>query len=485
MSAQNQRVTKNVVGTLLTQLLTFGMAFLVNLYLPRYLGPSGTGKVGIIASWVMILGVFVTLGTSQVIVKEVARDRSKAGPLLAAGLTLRLLMGLLTIPVAYVVSWSLGYSHEMRTLLLVSVPGMVVFVLNDVFMTIYQGREELGRFNRATLLDKFAYGIAVFLLVTFKAPLWAIAGVAVLSGLLTFSYYAVGLRDLLKTLPLPRWEDLKALTVASLPFMGLLIFRTLYGQTDPIVLGAVATEQEAGWYKVAFQLVGSAMFFPMALIFALLPTLSRLHHQNDRAGFASLAQKALEVTLLVGLPISGAAIFLSEPIIRLLYGPSFAGAAPVLAVGGFGMLLYFITAVLGLLVMAMDRQVVQTRSSVIACLFGIPLCILFSWGGHRLWGNAALGAILSDVIVEVYLGIIYWRTLPRDLFDHKLVTRLVRYGLAAIPMLMGLSLSMGSSLGLWGAIPCAVVYLAGCVLLRCWSPAELKALGGMLVRRTA
>lgn len=122
MSALNARVAKNIVGTLLTQLLTFAMAFLVNLYLPRYLGPEGTGKIAIIASWVTVLGVFVPLGTSQVIVKEIARDRSKAGALLATGLTLRLLMGLIAIPVACLVAWALGYSREMLVLLLVSVP---------------------------------------------------------------------------------------------------------------------------------------------------------------------------------------------------------------------------------------------------------------------------------------------------------------------------------------------------------------------------
>lgn len=485
MSAQNQRVTRNVIGTLVTQLLTWAMTALVTYFLPRYVGDRGMGQVGIANALVLTIGVFVPLGTSQVIVKEIARDRSKAGALLAAGFTLRLLLGVLAIPLAYGAAWAMGYSSEMRWLILVCVPGMVLFVLNDVFATIYQGREELARFNRATLIDKVSYGIGVLVLVALKAPLWMIAAVAALTGGLTFCYYVSGMRDLLKTLTLPRWGDLKALAVTSLPFMGLLIFRTLYGQTDPIVLGAIATEQEAGWYTVAFRLVGTAMFFPMALFFALLPTLSRLHHEGNRAAFADLGRNALDITLLVGLPIAAAAIFLAGPVIQLLYGPSFAGAAPVLAVGGFGMLLYFITAVLGLLVMAMDRQAVQTRSAMIACLFGIPLCILFAWGGHRLWGNAALGAILSDVIIEVYLGIVYWRALPRDLFEKGLVSRLFRYCLAAIPMIVGLTLSLNSSLGLWGALPCAVIYVAGCVLLRCWSPAELKALQGMLVRRAA
>jgi O-antigen/teichoic acid export membrane protein len=485
MSVQNARVAKNMVGILVTQLFAWAMTALVTYYLPRYIHDSGMGKLAISSAMVMLIGVIVPLGTSQVLIKEIARDRSRAGSLFVSAFTLRLVLGVIAIPLAYLAACLMGYSLEKRLLILVSIPGMVVFVLNDVFASVYQGFEEMKRFNRATMLDKFVFGIATLLLIILHAPLWMIAAIPAVTGLVTFIYYVSGMGELLKTISLPKIADMKALAMASLPFMGLLVFRTLYGQTDPIILGAVATDAEVGWYAMAFRLVGTAMFFPMALVMTLLPTLARLHGAGDRAGFASLARKALDITLLVGLPIAAAAIFLAKPIVNLLYGSANAGAVPVLSVGGIGMLLYFVTAVLGLLVMAMDRQAVQIRGSIIACLFGIPLCILFSWGGHRLWGNAALGAMISDVVVEVYLGVVYWRALPRGLFSGGLASQLMRYVFAAVPMIVGLFLSLGTNMGLWAVFPCALLYLVACVLLRCWSLTDLKALQGMLVRRTA
>ena len=123
MSVQNARVAKNVVGTLVTQLLTWAMAALVTYFLPRYVQDSGMGKLGISAAMVMVIGVIVPLGTSQVLIKEIARDKSKAGELLAAGFMLRLILGLIAVPVTYVAAWAMGYSAEMRWLVLVSVPG--------------------------------------------------------------------------------------------------------------------------------------------------------------------------------------------------------------------------------------------------------------------------------------------------------------------------------------------------------------------------
>lgn len=476
MSGSGARITRNVVGTLLTQFLTWAMAAVVTLFLPRYLHDSGMGKLGIVTSLATVIGVLVPLGTSQVMVKELARDPQKEASLLAAGLTLRCVLGLAALPLAYLVSTALGYSNEMRLLVLVGIPGTVIFILNDAFATIYQGREQLAGFNRATLIDKVGYGLGVIALVLLKAPLWMIVGVASVSGLITLSVYASGLRGLLRTLRLPRREELRSLAVLSLPFMGVKVFQTLYGQTDAIVLGALATEQEAGWYTVSFRLIGTAMFFPMALIFALLPTLSRRHHEGDTEGFATLARRALDLTFLVGLPIAAVAVCLPQQIIRLLYGEHFLPAAPVLAVAGVGMLLYFVTAVLGTLIIAMDRQAVQAKSAIIACAFGIPLCALGTYGGHRLWGNAALGAMISDVLVEVYLGVVYFRALPRSLFQGGMAARMGRYVLAALPMVLGLGLCLANPLGLWGAVPCAVIYLLGCVALRCISMADLKTL---------
>ena len=478
--SSGSRITRNVVGTLLTQFLTWAMAAVFTLFLPRYLHDTGMGKLGIVTSIATVIGVLVPLGTSQVIVKELARDPSKEAPLLAAGLTLRGGLGLLALPLAYVVTHVLGYSREMCLLVLVGIPGTVIFIINDAFSTIYQGREQLAGFNRATLLDKVGYGLGVIGLVLLKAPLWMIVAVASVSGLITLSFYAYGLRAVLKTLRLPRWDELRSLAVLSLPFMGVKVFQTLYGQTDAIVLGALATEQEAGWYTVAFRLIGTAMFFPMALIFALLPTLSRRHHEGDTEGFASLARRSLDITFLVGLPIAAVAVCLPKQIITLLYGPGYAPAAPVLAVAGVGMLLYFVTAVLGTLIIAMDRQAVQAKSALVACVFGIPLCALGTYLGHRLWSNAALGAMVTDVLVEVYLGMVYFRALPRSLFQGGMAARLGRYVLAALPMLLGLALCLASPLGLWGVLPCAAVYLLGCLALRCFSLADLRVLSGSL-----
>src|SRR5262245_26783449 len=102
-------VVRNVVVTLGTQLVTWALSFLVTLYLPPYAGDAGLGKLAFAASFVAIFAAVAPIGTSIVLMKEIARERGRAGELLAAAICLRVPVGLTLAALAIgIVHW-LGY----------------------------------------------------------------------------------------------------------------------------------------------------------------------------------------------------------------------------------------------------------------------------------------------------------------------------------------------------------------------------------------
>ena len=123
---------------------------------------------------------------------------------------------------------------------------------------------------------------------------------------------------------------------------GLGLFMALYGQSDPLVLKAVADFRSAGWYGLAFRLEGSTLFLPVAVTTALLPTLARTFHEGRQEDFATLSRRAMEIILLCGVPLGLAMVAIPEQIIRhfLHYGPEWNNAIPVLRLAGIGTLLY-------------------------------------------------------------------------------------------------------------------------------------------------
>src|SRR4051812_23138777 len=124
--SRSQLVARNVFVTLVTQLVSWALTFAVTMYLPRYVGDAGLGKLAFAGSLVGIFGVFVPLGTSTVLIKEIARDRSRTGELLLAAVLLRIPLGLAITALAVVTVHALGYPEVTRTLVVVAAMGMVI-----------------------------------------------------------------------------------------------------------------------------------------------------------------------------------------------------------------------------------------------------------------------------------------------------------------------------------------------------------------------
>ncbi len=481
-AGRSKQVGRNVLVTLATQLVSWGLAFAVTLYLPRYVGPAGLGNLAIAASVVAIFGVFVPLGTSTVLVREISRDRSRTGELLAAALLLRLPLGLLMGLLAVAAAFLLHDSPLLRLLVAVAAAGMFVGTLNDALSAALQGQENMTRQSAAVLVEKFlSSGLTIYLVIV-HAPLWTLAAVALFTGAVSLVINATAFRRLLPTLRWPSLGAMRTLAVAGMPFMGWAVFRTLYSQTDPVVLKLIASAVTVGWYAAASRLVGTSLFLPAAITTALLPTLSRLHRE-DVAEFRHLARRMLCLVMLCGIPVSLTLLLVPGRIIEMLHYPAgFAGTVPVLRVGGLGVLLYYAAMALGTAVIAADGENKMMRVSAFATVLSIPACAAGALLTAHFWRNGAIGAIGSDAAVEVYLVSSYLRMLPARTFIGENVVFLGRCVAASLPMAALLAWS-SHRLGFWIIAPCGLVYAVMCLLLRCVSAQDLAMARQILVRK--
>ncbi len=461
----SRRVIRNVLVTLVTQLISWGLTFAVTLYLPRYVGDAGLGKLAFAASFIAIFGVVAPLGTGTFLVKAIARDRSRTGELLLAALILRvpLAMGMSVLAVG-VVSL-LGYPALTRVLVLVSALGLLANTVNDAFGAALQGQENMTRQSVGVLVNKFlASGLTLFL-VFHHAPLWSLAAVVIWTGLASLLVNASAFHPLLPTLRLPSRATVRYVALSSLPFMGWTVFQALYGQTDPVVLSLVTDDKTVGWYAAAFRLLGTTLFLPTALATALMPTLSRMFQENP-AEFRRLSQRLLALVMLCGVPIALTLLLLPDRIIALLHYPaSFRHSIPVLRVGSAGVLLWFAGNALGTMIFASDGQARMFRTSVAASLLGIPACVAGSLLARHFLHNGAIGAISSDVLLEVYLLWSYLHILPAGTLTGESLSGIGRCLLAALPMVGLLAFLSAQGWGLWSLPPSVAVYVALCVAL--------------------
>jgi len=467
------------------------MSFAVVLFLPAYLGPAGMGKLSLATAFAAILMAVVPLGTSTVLVKEVARNPDLAVPLLRTSLLLRTPVCLLATLLAYGAASLMRLNHETTILVLVCSGGTVLSVTNDAVASTLQGLEKLPRQNFVAVIEKLVWSGLTILAVVERAPLWQIAMASwVSSGIATVCNLSAFRSDLRSIVGGASDRiskvDTRSMIVMGLPFLGWSVCVTLYGQTDPMVIHLVThRDLDIGWYGVTTKLVGTTLFLPAALSAALIPRLSKLHADGtDSAEFMTIARRALSIAMLCGIPLAVMFGLMPDRILDMLpYRGKFAEAGPVLRIGGAGLILWYLGIVLGTFVVARDGQRQLARSAAGAAIMGLPLCLLCSHLTFLRSGNAATGAIASDCLVELGLVICYARLIPAGYVDRSFLSLAARCLAGSVVTAILFYAGASHGVGLWWAAPCAIVYLGICVVFRCIGPSDLSMVKRVLARK--
>ena len=475
-------IARNVTVTLATQLLSWGMTFVVTLYLPRYLGDTGLGAITLAGSFAVVFSLLVSLGTSTVLIKEIARDRDRAGELVLAALATRLPLAVFAIGLGGLATAALRYHHDLQILIWIALAAMAFGQINDVLGSALRGLEEIPRQNAGALLEKVVTSVLTVALVLHHAPLWTFVAVGMAGSLVAFTIMVSAVRPHLGRLKRPSWVPMQRLVLTGLPFLTTAVFIAIYGQCDAILLSKMSSVAAIGWYGLAKRLGGTTMMIPTALTSAMLPTLSRVYHE-DRLAFDASVRRLFNLLLICVVPFAAVLLLAPGQILALLHYPAaFRHSIPVLMLMGGAVVLWYLSNAAGTALIACDRQAALSRITGISALVSVPLCAGLIWLSQRFLANGAVGAMLCDVLIEAYMVTAYIRALPSGLFTWNSLGTLGRATAAALPII-ALFYFVQDRQGLLLLIPGLLLYVPLCWMLRCLHPQDMQALRQMLRRR--
>lgn len=472
---------RNVLLMFLTQFASWAVTFVVMIYVPRYLGAAGLGKLTYVSNTVGLFGVLVTLGTGNVIIRSVSRDNSTAPSYLTNSYALCLPLAVIAGFMAYSFSFFGHYSPSTRVLLALAAISLFTGVFSGVNYNILQGLERFSKQNLVALVEKYFNSLLLLGLVFLKAKLWVLVLIGPVSNVVAAVYSSTYLRDVFAAAKPPHVKQIREMVNVGLPFLGFAIFRQLYGQTDPLIIRFVSTFQAVGWYAAAAKLIGATMIFPVSVSTVMLPVMSR-QFQVDRQQFDASVFRFYKLMVLSSLPIALLTVAFARRFILLLhYGPSFANSIPVLQVGSIALVFFFVAMPFGSAVIATDKQVQLMQTAIIAAVIFIPTCFLASKLTGQYMGNAALGATVSDAIVEMVIITCYIRALPTGCVTSMYLKYALRCGLACAPMgaLLWLGLKL-RGLDLLVGLGAIVAYAAAAYMLGCIQQEDIQSVKNMI-----
>ncbi len=421
---KRRRLRDNVAITLTTQLLSWGLAVGVTFFIPGYLGERNLGSLTLAIAFAGLFGVFISFGTSTVLIQEVARDPRNARHLVHTSLKLRATLGVSLLLLGLTASALFGYSRELQLLVGLMLLAQLIGQVTETFQAALTGLEAFVQQSGAALAEKLTLSVVAILLVFLKAPLWQFAAVYALSTTMSAIVSGTAFRRIARTLPEEAEgatiRSMKQLAKAGVPFLTTRVFATIYGDgSSALLMSKLSTLEAIGWFGLAKRFSGAAQMVPIALASALLPRLTRLHHEGDRSGFALLAWRMIGVAFAAALPVAVILVVFPSELIDLLHYPAgFAGAVPVLRLSGCVLFLWFVQQAVGAAVIAAGKQKLFAYVSGAAACLAFPISGAGIWAGERFLQNGAVGAMAGDAVLELFMLLLYFRALIPELFSR-------------------------------------------------------------------
>jgi len=483
---RRKMVARNVVSTIVNQFAIWMLTFWVTIKLPGYLGPVGLGQFAIAFSVAGVAALVIGLGTSTVLVREIARDHSRTSDLIPSALALRAPLSVVALLISLCASMLLHYSSRVVILVTLAEAALVVGAISEVMGSALQGLEQLPKLNLGQFFERLVYSVGTLVLLTIHAPVWALIAISILGAFCGLVLNVVMVWPYVGKMTRPTLKSIRDLLYAGLPFATTSVFSGIYSQCDPPILNQLGTVSMSGWYSLGRRLLGAVLFFPAALTSALLPTLSRLYRE-DPGSFTPTVKRMVNLVLIAVVPFAFLLIFGPWQVLVLLHcKKGFDGSVPVMQVFGAGFVTWYLSQVVGASLVASDRQRALSRIAGVAAIFSAPLCIIFVLAAQSAWHAGAVGAAVSDVAVESYLLVSYVRAASDPPLDGASAKVFVRAIVAALPLAFLLyatngSTSMGTIL-IAGAVG-AAAYVPLCLILRCCDPQDLSMIREMVSRR--
>lgn len=385
------------------------LGVLVGAWVARYLGPSQFGELAYCIAFIGIFQSVTTLGLDGIVVREIANDPHRANIILGTTFQLRLFIGLASWVLALLI-YGVTNSFVGQGIWIIALVGAgMIFQVADTVDLWFQGNSQS---KRTVLAKTFAYLISNAIRVAFillEAPLIAFAIVIALEAALTaFALYFSYKRFPCNGIWQKHFPEAKKLLQESWPYLisGLSIM--LYMRIDQIMIKSILGEHELGIFAAIIPISNLWNMIPAAICMSIAPMMARKKIAGADV-FNDALVKMFRLFWVFGAAIICITLFLSGPVIRMMYGQAYEESISVLNI-------YVLTCIPIAMGLGQGLWLLNERKSYLAPLqttTGALISIIANLVFIPLWGveGAAVAAVVSQLSSCFLINSIFARNL--------------------------------------------------------------------------
>jgi PST family polysaccharide transporter len=470
-----QRAAQSYRSTLVSQGIRVGVKALGVVVLARLVSPADHGRYAMAATVFFVLVLFRDLGLGTAAVQARELNEEQCSTLFWAHLWLGLLLGALTLALAPVAAFF--YAEPQLIGLLSAMAGAFVLLGLNSWPRVLLNRDlHFADTSRLETIAALVGTITMILAAAAGAGAYAFAMFLLVSEAVTLA--AAWRVCRWRPHAAARWQSLRGLWKTSAHVTGYQLLQTVAQQVDSALMGHWFGPTALGLYNRPNQLLALPHQHASGpLTHVLAATLARVGPQGE--DFARHLYAATTSIAHLTLPVAAVCIALPEEVVRLILGPEWPGAAPLLHWLG----LSWAATYLGSTVYAVCIATGHARRLTLLTGALLGAIALGVWFGRRQ-GPEGIAAGVALAQASLLLPRLWWATRGVPVQFGRYVGALLGPALLALALIAGGRAGvaildtpdwrwrLGSGLGGAGLASVLVLFVVPRVrreLTRCWA----------------
>lgn len=309
-----------------------GIAFVVSIFVVRYLGPKEFGLYSYALSFGWLFASFSTLGLESISTREIVKNPQSSDEIIGTVFILRVIGSFVAIFLTALLLVIIG-EDSYTTILIMVFSSSFIFQSFSAIEYYFRGIVQAKNNVYALSISILVSSALKILFIIIKAPLiyFVIASVAesfVLAiGLITVYQH--------KRSSIFNWKYSKQIASSllkdswPLALSGIAVM--IYMRIDQILIKNMLNEEAVGFYSAAVKICESWYFIPVTLCNSLFPAIVNAKNFGEKL-YNDRMQKLYDLLAWMAIGIAVPVTIFSNQIITLLFGNEFTPASAVLTI---------------------------------------------------------------------------------------------------------------------------------------------------------
>lgn len=294
-------------------------------YASRIIGVSGIGKVNFSNSIVNYFLIFASLGIPNYGIMAIAKlrdDTKKLSKTFSEIFFINIISTWICVVTYYLMIFKINYFHNNFCLFIIS--GLLIILNTFNIDWLYNGLEEYRYITVRSIVFKILSLVLLFTTVRNESDyiFYALVNVVALGGNNIINMINSRKIVKLKFKNLNLQKHLKSIIM----LLSIQIAVNIYINLDTTMLGVLAGNVSVGLYSNAIKINKIIVILLTSVSTILLPRLSYYVKQNNISKFNATTNKALKIIMLLSIPTMIGTFFLSDNIIKIMFGNDFLPA---------------------------------------------------------------------------------------------------------------------------------------------------------------